>query len=528
MLNKEDGDVIPHAGKIIDRFGGIRPMASKLQIPVTTVQGWKKRDVIPATRLDDILKAAKAHSVNINGLGLQTANGGPANQNTGATVTAARPATSAPQAAIAQPRPPETRNAETRSTETRGHEKPREHSAGERAVPAFLDVDQLRRDTTRRSLAVSAGVAVVVLSVAVFLFSRDVATDGAAYEGLAGRVANNEARLSRLEKDPGATPGGVSLLGEQVQNMDLSFSQRIAQLESRLGSSNLTQMAQNVEALAQGDNGAQLGQAMNELRGIADSTRGRMDSMDAALMSAKNQNDALGAALKDVSARDVSAAAMLLALYQFRNIVGREEPFERDLVLMKRLAENADPALAESLAKLEPYATTGIMSPQALSSELSGLAGEIALASISGQELSIKDRIMVRLKSLFSIKKDGEAPTAEAKDKQLIAQAQQRFAKGDVRGGLRNLQQLNPQAAETARPVTEKATAYVEALNAQDLLVNTLVANLSDAAAKNRGQVIFMHEPGATPAPGASIAPVSPQTPATPPVAIPAPAIIQP
>ena len=30
---------------IIKAFGGIRPMASKLDVPVSTVQGWKQRGV---------------------------------------------------------------------------------------------------------------------------------------------------------------------------------------------------------------------------------------------------------------------------------------------------------------------------------------------------------------------------------------------------------------------------------------------------------------------------------------------------
>lgn len=502
MLNKDETDVIPHAGKIIDRFGGIRPMASKLQVPVTTVQGWKKRDVIPATRLDDILKAAKAHSVNINGLGLPV--GGPANQNAGATVTAA--------AAIKAPEPRIEARTTTAQPDPRAPQQPRPaperpaRQPNEQAVPAFIDIDQLHRETTRRSLAVSVAVAVVVLAVAVFLFSRDVTTGGEAYKGLAGRVSSNEARLAKLERSPASTPGGVALLGEQVQNMEQSFSQRIAQIENSIGTGNLTQMAQNVEAMAQGPEGQQLGQAMSELRGLADSTRGRMDNFDTALRDAKVQNRALGQALNNLSARDVSAGAMLLALYQFRTIIGREEPFERDLALLRRLTSAADPALGQSLAKLEPYASTGILSPETLSAELSGLAGEIAMAGVSGQELSVTDRIMSRLKNLLSIKKDGEPVSTEEQDKQLVAQAQQRFARGDVRGALRNLQQLNPQAAETARPVTEKANAYVEALNAQDMLVMTLIGRLSTAGASTP---VFIHPPE-----GAAASPAAPATPA--------------
>ncbi|MEI8395422.1 MAG: mitofilin family membrane protein [Rhodospirillaceae bacterium] len=49
--------------RLIQRFGGIRPMANKLEVPVTTVQGWKKRGAIPAARLNDVCDAARRHGI---------------------------------------------------------------------------------------------------------------------------------------------------------------------------------------------------------------------------------------------------------------------------------------------------------------------------------------------------------------------------------------------------------------------------------------------------------------------------------
>ncbi len=49
------------AAAVIEAFGGIRPMAHKLGVPVSTVQGWKQRDTIPEHRIADILAAADAH-----------------------------------------------------------------------------------------------------------------------------------------------------------------------------------------------------------------------------------------------------------------------------------------------------------------------------------------------------------------------------------------------------------------------------------------------------------------------------------
>ncbi|MEL0011929.1 MAG: hypothetical protein VW881_00645, partial [Alphaproteobacteria bacterium] len=38
-------------------------MANKLNVPVSTVQGWKQRDTIPAARMDDIRKVAGENGI---------------------------------------------------------------------------------------------------------------------------------------------------------------------------------------------------------------------------------------------------------------------------------------------------------------------------------------------------------------------------------------------------------------------------------------------------------------------------------
>ena len=67
-MSQEDLDALKNASVIIERFGGIRPMAAKVGAPVTTVQGWKKRDVIPGARRDDVLKAANENSIDLSDL----------------------------------------------------------------------------------------------------------------------------------------------------------------------------------------------------------------------------------------------------------------------------------------------------------------------------------------------------------------------------------------------------------------------------------------------------------------------------
>ncbi|MCK5375266.1 MAG: hypothetical protein KAJ40_08275 [Alphaproteobacteria bacterium] len=67
-MSKSAKQPIENAVEIIEKFGGIRPMASKTGVAVTTIQGWKKRGVIPAARKEAILKTAEEHEVDLSEL----------------------------------------------------------------------------------------------------------------------------------------------------------------------------------------------------------------------------------------------------------------------------------------------------------------------------------------------------------------------------------------------------------------------------------------------------------------------------
>lgn len=66
-------DPVPNdAARIIEAFGGIRPMAKKLGVAVTTVQGWKERNAIPMRRLDELRAAAEREGIDLGALAVPT------------------------------------------------------------------------------------------------------------------------------------------------------------------------------------------------------------------------------------------------------------------------------------------------------------------------------------------------------------------------------------------------------------------------------------------------------------------------
>lgn len=54
------------AEHIISKFGGINPMARKLKIPPSTVQGWKDRGFIPAKRQSEVLERATEEGIELS------------------------------------------------------------------------------------------------------------------------------------------------------------------------------------------------------------------------------------------------------------------------------------------------------------------------------------------------------------------------------------------------------------------------------------------------------------------------------
>jgi hypothetical protein len=143
---------------LINRFGGMRPMARKVDVPVSTIQGWKKRDHIPADRIDEITKAAKANQISMHGYDVQSG----ANENTSPNTIETK------QSPVAPPRSVSKDDAAAASLGMTPPPSPRK--------TIQLDGAQIKRDATRRSVMTTVGILTILGGVGYFLFADDAKT----------------------------------------------------------------------------------------------------------------------------------------------------------------------------------------------------------------------------------------------------------------------------------------------------------------------------------------------------------------
>lgn len=527
MNSDEPQDIIKNAGDIIERFGGIRPMATKMNVPVTTVQGWKKRDAIPVNRYNDIVAAARANNIDLADV---LSSAAIANQN--------------------QSRPFE-----------RQMEKNKGVDAGEPRVVHVRSSTPLPRDeyktheelmaqikagseqAVKASVWITTGLILLAVAGGAFLLwpaSKVVENHGSRIAALEGEVntlgqdvKDNNVRASFLKNlVPEEMQKKMDEVQTQARNLETTvtqlaanaqalkqtltsedagpLSERLAALETQVmaitGSEDITAVVARVRTLEQTVNGQmQIGDAMKELQSIVDSMDGRVTTVESELAKVKeDKSTALGQTLDGVSKDDLKAAAMLMAFSQFRDSVNREAPFEDDLVLLQKLAgDNA--ALQDSLTKLAPQAQTGVLTPEGLSQEFKGLAGDIVIESLKGEDVSVTEKFKGRLSNMFRVEKDG-MPVGGSATQETVARAQTMLDAGDVKGAMAELQTLEGPAAQTAAPFMDKAQARVEAEDVQAMVYQEILSKLS-AAAPGLQNMIPAMQGGVPPAGETNVAP---------------------
>ncbi len=492
-MTQQKEATIGNASAIIERFGGIRPMASKINVPVTTVQGWKKRNVIPAGRLEQIVEAARQHSVEISDIvNAETI----ANQN--AKESSFR--TEAPRAETFK----ETGGSEIRPfvNPFKGDDKKSSDSEGVRTsnvMPNVVYEDLVKnisdkeKRTIRKSVAFNAACLLLAAgALAMMFWPQSPMNNGNA------RVKELEQQLAQLRSDMAQSQQGqqdassFTVSAVQLQRQaETAGAQAVAATAELFGpalnqiQTTVTQMAsspalaaaiERYTSIRSTEDGQQkLSAAWSELSRRLSNTAGFSDiELDGVLQNTREQEPALTELFSGVDSAEIRPAMLLFGMEQVRAVLGQDNAsLLPDLQALATMAGNEDPDLSEAIGQLMPVAGEGVLSPGGLSGVLQSMSGDIVSASLSGDDVSMQERAKARLNNVIEIEKDG-ALISGTPVQASITQAQHQLAEGDVMGAIASMQSLQGPGAQAAAPWLQKANVTLMAQQLKNTLTRTI------------------------------------------------------
>ncbi|MDI1228301.1 MAG: uroporphyrinogen-III synthase [bacterium] len=520
LIRDKDASNAPamQADVVIDAFGGIRPLATKLDITPSTVQGWKERGTVPEARIDAVVKAAKENGIDPARLWAKEGTSDMSDSD-----KTQKPAQKPSEALQAQ-RERERRRGEDRrqrhtSPDNHGHIRNDSYAGPDRRASidrrAFQERQEqrLRAEKWRflnRSMVMGSLFTICALYGAGLLLAPELfmwKSKSSELTQMQARMDELNGRILQLQKERIAQQ---KLAAEEQRSLGQRLNDRIGQVESAVtavggaaeavtstastAAKTVTAVAGNTEIgrnvagflnmlanlnkMNSTDEGRkQTGRAMDNLQSVLAGSPTDPNSLNAAIAQARKNDPTLNKLMGGVSAKDMGAAALLLGLNEFRNNINTNQSFEQDLLLMQKFAGD-DPAMVDSLKRLSPYAKSGVLNRQQLQQEFKGLASDIVMAKLQGQDASVQQEAIKRMSKLVKVRRidDVKGSSVDA----VVARAQMKLNANDVRGAMQELQSLEGAPAATAAPFMEQAAGNVLADDASAQLLETILGRLQD------------------------------------------------
>ncbi len=521
-----DGSDQVRAAPLIQCFGGIRPMAAKLGVAVSTVQGWKQRDAIPVGRLGDIEAAAAEHDIALPRR-VQATGGIEADDAAAAAparVSVIPPSASpiedtdsghdevseVPQPKAAQVRTarPETARPEAARPETGRPETARPEAArAEARAGQARSAEPLKRERAAPAPRCAGGAAVAIAFLALLVAAGAVGTVWWATfvprGPLPGKLGEFDRRIAAIET---ASPGGgVAALDAAIP----ALNDRIAALERRVAA-----LSDDVAtaAFASPDGG---GDVAARVLGAIDERVTALEQAPAPA-SAPAPVAAAPAVASDVDerlaglARSLSALERQLGAVEQRPAVAAADPGLGDAIarLNQRLAAleaqpaagggegraaltlflaagrlqsavtagrpyaeelavarrlaMADADLIAQLAPLAADAATGVARVDVLRTRFAATARAVIHAAATAAGDDWLGRTLARARSVVSVRRVGE-PAAGQAPADIVARAEARLVVDDLAGAVAELAALDGAAATAATSWLAAARARLDA-----------------------------------------------------------------
>jgi len=446
--------------EIIERFGGIRPMASKLGVAVTTVQGWKERDHIPDGRMAQIVKAAAEHDIDI---GMTAAP--PDDARRAEAKAEAEPEPAAVKAEA--PMEPRDEAAPEPKAETKVETKPA-------PTPPEGEAGAAEEGGVRP--ARGGGVPWIALIVVVVFLGAAIATvplwQAKLYPGGAaglspaasGRLDNIDAGLSSiretvqglkrdLDSQQKELSGRIDALEAGGGETGAAFADQLSRIQSSMGDlgDRLTKLDSTLSGIE-----SRVASLEGERGTVPDSVRNSLDEINSALDTMKGEVGALKQAVQDqgqslrgdigstgdklsalegrvseLESRPVQTgekiAAMVLALGQVEQALNAGRPYRDALDRLKLLTkDDAVISTSSEIAILSRWTDHGIPDRLELRRRFEELAPGIDQALAGTKDDTWLQAVWKRISGLVTIRRiDSANPTP-------IARAEQALDEGDL------------------------------------------------------------------------------------------------
>ncbi|KLN60744.1 hypothetical protein WH96_09655 [Kiloniella spongiae] len=477
--------------EIINAFGGLRPLASKLGIAVSTVQGWKERDSIPSARHEDILQAAAKSKITLNVARVRESDllqsdepdldtSGIADEKSEIKstlkATSSIPASGSKAAAA-------KKNGDTlKSNDT----NPRQFNDDNERLNTDT-VTVVKKGGTLNSFFYGVGFCALSMAAAVFFRSEwlplveKIPTFGV--ESNTPSVSSLEDRIAGLERDvlnsqsKGVDENRFLSLSETVRTLKLEQSELERQLNG-LTSGGVVVTSSDADKNVVDALRTELEQTRQRINviessGLASSSVG--DSLNAAsvqqLASIRTQINALVSEVEGLKINaPVSSPALLsgpatgdvylaLGVLQLRDALRGSGPFVKELDLVRAVAPK-NSTVGEMVSPLSSFAAVGLPSLTDLRARFPAAARDALTADKIAGGQSWVDKAIGRVTDVVSIRPidvlDGQGTSS------VLARAENYLKDGDLSGALQELENLTSAASSGMQDWLELANQREE------------------------------------------------------------------
>lgn len=523
----------PAVERIIERFGGIRPMAHKLDIPVTTVQGWKKRGAIPLNRHADLRASAAKHRIVLDEADLEAATPSedrPA-PDAADSVTPLPPeaATLAAPEGVEPATPPadtvpgtepviiagphaESPASEAAKADTVAETKAEEPPPAEPVQPAATDEPprEYPREERRSGAGFATAVSLLALIVGAAALSEPwwgprvpgwPSRDGAAQQAAAPAAQPDPAlrsqlqqiadRVNKLEQRPapaanGNAGGGVD--PQVLENALRQLSGRIDQLDQRVQQAGgAAQPDPRVNQLAERLGGIeQRVAAVGSNTQAAEDLRKEVDGLKQQLASVNQTVTSVNQAVETRRDAATAAQALVLAAGQLRSALATGQPFQQELQAVRALGVG-DPQVTQPLDAVSAYAAKGVPTQPQLADRFQALSSDIVRAANQGEGGDWVNQVTGKLATLVTVRRQGGGVVGDSADA-VVARAEAAVQEGNLGKAVEELSALKGPAATVAAPWIADAKARLAANQAGQQLTTRAIGLLSQSAGASSGE----------------------------------------